>query len=75
MSSSCARPIVIDLCLEHMAVLTTPDEFWSVGGQDAECAQVSDKEVVDYLQSAERSLGEKQRGVCHHYGSGVRAET
>ena len=55
--------------VDELAVLTIPDQFWSVGGQYAEFAQVSDEEVVDYLKSAERALDEKQRGVSHHYGS------
>ena len=53
--------------VDELAVLTTPDQFWSVGGQYAEFAQVSDQEVVDYLKSAERTSDEKQRGVSHHY--------
>jgi putative phosphoribosyl transferase len=62
------------VAVDELAVLTTPDEFWSVGGQYAEFAQVSDEEVVEYLKSAERALAEraldeKHRGVSHHYGS------
>ena len=41
--------------VDELAVLTTPGQFWSVGGQYAEFAQVSDQEVLDYLRSAERA--------------------
>ena len=38
--------------VDELAVLATPAQFWSVGGQYADFRQVTDEEVVNYLELA-----------------------
>ena len=52
-----ARPQV-----DELMVLATPDPFWAVGNHYLDFAQVSDHDVVEYLNLAEESLlGWKKR--------------
>ena len=46
-----ARPQV-----DELIVLATPDPFWAVGNHYIDFAQVSDHDVVEYLNLAEESL-------------------
>ena len=43
--------------VDELTVLTTPDPFCAVGNHYLDFAQVSDHEVVEYLNLAEKSLG------------------
>lgn len=45
--------------VDELVVLATPDPFWSVGGHYAEFAQVSDEEVLKYLNLADAALRER----------------
>ncbi|MEM4297455.1 MAG: phosphoribosyltransferase [Nitrososphaerota archaeon] len=47
--------------VDELAVLAMPDPFWAVGNHYADFSQVSDREVVDYLDRAEESLREHTR--------------
>ena len=48
--------------VDELFVLATPDPFWSVGNHYIDFAQVSDHDVVEYLNLAEESLvGWKER--------------
>lgn len=48
--------------VDELAVLSTPDPFWAVGNHYVDFAQVSDHDVVTYLNLAEESLlGWKER--------------
>ena len=48
--------------VDELFVLATPDPFWSVGNHYLDFTQVSDHEVVEYLNLAEESLvGWKER--------------
>ena len=50
-----ARPLV-----DELVILATPAQFWSVGSQYAEFAQVSDDEVMNYLRLADHRRQEKR---------------
>jgi putative phosphoribosyl transferase len=48
--------------VDELVVLATPDPFWAVGNHYIDFAQVSDRDVVEYLNLAEESLlGWKER--------------
>lgn len=48
--------------VDELIVLATPDPFWAVGRHYIDFAQVSDRDVVEYLNLAEESLlGWKER--------------
>jgi predicted phosphoribosyltransferase len=48
--------------VDELVVLATPDPFWAVGNHYADFTQVSDHDVVEYLNLAEESLlGWKER--------------
>lgn len=48
--------------VDELIVLATPDPFWAVGNHYIDFAQVSDHDVVEYLNLAEESLlGWKER--------------
>lgn len=48
--------------VDELVVLATPDPFWAVGNHYIDFAQVSDHDVVEYLNLAEESLlGWKER--------------
>src|SRR5574338_150116 len=48
--------------MDELIVLATPDPFWAVGNHYSDFAQVSDHDVVEYLNLAEESLvGWKER--------------
>ena len=48
--------------VDELFVLATPDPFWSVGNHYIDFAQVSDHEVLEYLNLADESLlGWKER--------------
>jgi putative phosphoribosyl transferase len=48
--------------VDELVVLATPDPFWAVGNHYIDFAQVSDHDVVQYLNLAEESLlGWKER--------------
>lgn len=48
--------------VDELNVLATPDPFWAVGNHYIDFAQVSDHDVVDYLNLADESLlGWKER--------------
>ena len=48
--------------VDELVVLATPDPFWAVGNHYLDFAQVSDHDVVEYLNLAEESLlGWKER--------------
>jgi predicted phosphoribosyltransferase len=48
--------------VDELIVLATPDPFWAVGNHYIDFAQVSDHDVVDYLNLADESLlGWKER--------------
>lgn len=48
--------------VDELVVLATPDPFWAVGDHYLDFAQVSDHDVVEYLNLAEESLlGWKER--------------
>ena len=48
--------------VDELVVLATPDPFWAVGNHYSDFAQVSDHDVVEYLNLAEESLlGWKER--------------
>lgn len=47
--------------VDELAVLATPDPFWAVGNHYADFAQVSDREVIEYLNLAEEALREHTR--------------
>jgi predicted phosphoribosyltransferase len=47
--------------VDELAVLAAPDPFWAVGNHYADFAQVSDREVVEYLNLAEEALREHTR--------------
>ena len=49
--------------VDELAVLDTPEQFWSVGGHYADFRQVSDEEVVNYLHSAEAVMPDRHRRV------------
>ena len=51
-----AEPLVDDL-----VVLAMPEPFWSVGEHYAEFAQVSDEEVVKYLNVADASHRDRMK--------------
>lgn len=53
-----ARRLVDDL-----VVLTTPEPFWAVGSHYIDFAQVSDQDVVEYLNLADESLLEWKERV------------
>ncbi len=42
--------------VDELIVLATPDPFWAVGNHYSDFAQVSDHDVVEYLNLAEESL-------------------
>ncbi|MCS6896840.1 MAG: phosphoribosyltransferase [Nitrospira sp.] len=42
--------------VDELAVLATPDPFWAVGNHYVDFAQVSDREVVEYLNLAGEAL-------------------
>jgi putative phosphoribosyl transferase len=42
--------------VDEFIVLATPDPFWAVGHHYIDFAQVSDHDVVEYLNLAEESL-------------------
>ncbi len=42
--------------VDELVVLTTPDPFWAVGNHYIDFAQVSDHDVVEYLNLADESL-------------------
>lgn len=44
------------LQMDELVVLATPDPFWAVGNHYIDFAQVSDYDVVEYLNLAEESL-------------------
>ncbi|MDF0650618.1 MAG: phosphoribosyltransferase [Nitrospira sp. LK70] len=44
--------------VDELVVLATPDPFWAVGNHYVDFAQVSDHDVVEYLNLAEESLSE-----------------
>lgn len=49
--------------VDELVVLATPDPFWAVGSHYIDFAQVSDHDVVGYLNLADESLLEwKERG-------------
>ncbi|MDF0642477.1 MAG: phosphoribosyltransferase [Nitrospira sp.] len=56
-----AKPLVDDL-----VVLAMPEPFWSVGEHYIEFAQVSDDEVVKYLNSADASHRDRMKGRRLH---------
>jgi putative phosphoribosyl transferase len=41
--------------VDDLVVLATPDPFWAVGNHYIDFAQVSDHDVVEYLNLAEES--------------------
>lgn len=45
--------------VDELAVLAAPAEFWSVGGHYADFRQVSDEEVVNYLQMARAAIHDR----------------
>lgn len=47
--------------VDELAVLAVPDPFWAVGNHYADFTQVSDQEVVEYLNLAEEALREHSR--------------
>jgi predicted phosphoribosyltransferase len=44
------------LQVDELVVLATPDPFWAVGGHYIDFAQVSDHDVLQYLNLADESL-------------------
>ncbi|HET8721755.1 MAG TPA: hypothetical protein VFM24_06985 [Nitrospira sp.] len=50
-----ARAVVDDL-----VVLAAPDHFWSVGAHYAVFDQVSDEQVLEYLNKADRAFHKKE---------------
>jgi putative phosphoribosyl transferase len=52
----------VDAQVDELVVLATPDPFWAVGNHYVDFTQVSDHDVVEYLNLAEESLlGWKER--------------
>jgi predicted phosphoribosyltransferase len=52
----------VDAQVDELVVLATPDPFWAVGNHYGDFTQVSDHDVVEYLNLAEESLlGWKER--------------
>ncbi|MCP9452196.1 MAG: phosphoribosyltransferase [Nitrospira sp.] len=51
--------------VDELVVLATPDPFWAVGNHYADFAQVTDREVVEYLHLAEEALREHARSSSH----------
>ncbi|HWF59120.1 MAG TPA: phosphoribosyltransferase [Nitrospira sp.] len=45
--------------VDDLVVLATPDPFWAVGNHYMDFAQVSDHDVVEYLNLAEEALRER----------------
>lgn len=45
--------------VDELVVLATPDPFWAVGNHYADFAQVSDHDVVEYLNLAEEAMRER----------------
>lgn len=45
--------------VDELVVLATPDPFWAVGDHYIDFAQVSDREVVEYLNQANEALRER----------------
>ena len=57
--------------VDELVVLATPDPFWAVGNHYIDFAQVSDHDVIEYLNLAEESLlGWKERA---HSSTGLPA--
>ena len=54
--------------VDDLVVLATPAYFWSVGGYYAAFGQVSDEEVVEYLDLADRALDAKGKHVSSTSG-------
>lgn len=51
--------------VDELVVLATPDPFWAVGNHYVDFAQVSDREVVEYLHLAEEALREQAQHSSH----------
>ncbi len=47
--------------LDELVVLATPDPFWAVGNHYVDFAQVSDHDVVEYLNLAEEGMRERSQ--------------
>lgn len=45
--------------VDELVVLATPDPFWAVGNHYVDFAQVSDRDVVEYLNLAEEAMRER----------------
>lgn len=45
--------------VDELVVLATPEPFWAVGNHYADFAQVSDQDVIEYLNLAEVALRER----------------
>jgi len=45
--------------VDELVVLATPDPFWAVGNHYIDFAQVSDREVVEYLSQSNEALRER----------------
>ncbi len=45
--------------VDEVVVLATPDPFWAVGNHYVDFAQVSDRDVVEYLNLAEEAMRER----------------
>jgi len=45
--------------VDELVVLATPDPFWAVGNHYVDFTQVSDRDVVEYLNLAEEALRER----------------
>lgn len=45
--------------VDELVVLATPDPFWAVGNHYVDFAQVSDREVIEYLSQAKEALRER----------------
>ncbi|MCP9456307.1 MAG: phosphoribosyltransferase [Nitrospira sp.] len=51
--------------VDELAVLAVPDPFWAVGNHYADFSQVTDREVVEYLNLAEEALRTHARPSFH----------
>jgi putative phosphoribosyl transferase len=47
--------------VDELVVLATPDPFWAVGNHYVDFAQVSDRDVVEYLNLAEEAVRERSQ--------------
>ena len=45
--------------VDELVVLATPDPFWAVGNHYVDFAQISDRDVVEYLNLAEEAMRER----------------